>query len=857
MAKNRHAKSNKSLSGAVLIMVLTVMFVLLIMLLATLTVVSTAQNKYYTKYEENQAYYTARSALDLYTQNLLTDKYYIAQDDIGQKTYHYTHKKSDGTTETKMKPMKQGLALELELYKAKAQKSITYTNFGTMDFANITNTDAVFTAGTPEASYYTNDGSAAPDSLTYQIEFPKIDGVSGSGGSSTDYGRFVDVDESTGNQIATITVEVLEREFDMSPVYTEAQITAATTATTPSIADIKKAIADGDRSKDRMKLKVTSTVKFMGIQSTATLIYNTSDPVIIPGGKALTSFGGLELNNLTIVGGGATDKYNEPKNMGSVYDSIYASEGLYIQGGGTSLPLSKKQAFYVGGDLSWQNSTPITTYGGPFTDDERPVIYVGGKMGPKTNSDGSISTSLSGSFPADVDVVTHGIEMLTNTPSFSGNLYSIGDVVLSSAVTSFSVGNAYIKGNLKYFETSAVPTGNYYVDGDIYVRQSYVDTSVTPPKVISGNLTNIYYTGDVYYYPSDSTVNAPVMADDPADKNSFSCSFNWNLVDLDSTELASDEEVEIVLPKFSGGSLVSGAKHKVPTYFSIYDDYIKRDSTGNRLKEDPTDPDSEYAKISAEEWAGTPDEEDRKAGNYTTKDLAPTGLKELKMRGNGWGMNVDGTDQGDYELNCASSASYLLKSCGTDRNNGLGGNSGYLHISGGGIVDLYLEASGNYGGKIVVDDDTTLNIYAPQGNYKWYTEVYNKTIYDKYAANDTLIFGDAANALAAPKINFYIGGTEANPSTWDMGEASKCLICGYIYAPYATVKANQGPKNMSWQYNNGATGTAQFFAIGSVISSKIDCGSNTTGVAYIDPSKSSGTPGDPKFTWAPYLYTHD
>lgn len=77
----------KSLHGVVLIMVVTVMFVLIIMLLATLSVVSTAQNRYYTKYEENQAYYTARSALDVFTNNLLNDKDYYAYDTSGVKPY--------------------------------------------------------------------------------------------------------------------------------------------------------------------------------------------------------------------------------------------------------------------------------------------------------------------------------------------------------------------------------------------------------------------------------------------------------------------------------------------------------------------------------------------------------------------------------------------------------------------------------------------------------------------------------------------------------------------------------------------------------------------------------------------------
>ena len=109
----------KSLRGVVLIMVVTVMFVLIIMLLATLSVVSTAQNRYYTKYEENQAYYTARSALDVFTNNLVSDSNYISIDGSGNaREFKYT----DDSGASKTVDMSQGLGLELEFYKIKSQR---------------------------------------------------------------------------------------------------------------------------------------------------------------------------------------------------------------------------------------------------------------------------------------------------------------------------------------------------------------------------------------------------------------------------------------------------------------------------------------------------------------------------------------------------------------------------------------------------------------------------------------------------------------------------------------------------------------------------------------------------------------
>ncbi len=65
------------LKGAVLIMVLAVMVVLIIMLTGAMALVSTASSRAYTKYEETQAYYTARSGLEVVTQTLMGDTVHL------------------------------------------------------------------------------------------------------------------------------------------------------------------------------------------------------------------------------------------------------------------------------------------------------------------------------------------------------------------------------------------------------------------------------------------------------------------------------------------------------------------------------------------------------------------------------------------------------------------------------------------------------------------------------------------------------------------------------------------------------------------------------------------------------------
>lgn len=79
-------RNPRAVKGAVLIMVLTVMTVLIIMLAGAMTIVSTASNRAQFKYEETQAYYTARSALDVVTTQLFYDNTTVDGETPGAST---------------------------------------------------------------------------------------------------------------------------------------------------------------------------------------------------------------------------------------------------------------------------------------------------------------------------------------------------------------------------------------------------------------------------------------------------------------------------------------------------------------------------------------------------------------------------------------------------------------------------------------------------------------------------------------------------------------------------------------------------------------------------------------------------
>ena len=146
------SKQRQSLSGTVLIMILTVMFVLIIMLMATLTVVTTASQRIYTKFEENQAYYTSRSALEVFTSTMLSDNQYLSDDGSGEQ---------------------QGYQLQKALYSIKSQDG------------NDQNT----TLGNPTKDY-----------IEYTVTLPRV-----ANGADT-YGDFADD--------VTLRMEVLERIYD-------------------------------------------------------------------------------------------------------------------------------------------------------------------------------------------------------------------------------------------------------------------------------------------------------------------------------------------------------------------------------------------------------------------------------------------------------------------------------------------------------------------------------------------------------------------------------------------------------------------------------------------------------------------
>lgn len=89
----RNAGRRRHTKGVVLFTVVAIMLFLLIMIMSTLSVVSSAQKRTYTKFKENQAYFTARSGLETVTTSLWNRTYNGSGDRTDPASYDAANNK--------------------------------------------------------------------------------------------------------------------------------------------------------------------------------------------------------------------------------------------------------------------------------------------------------------------------------------------------------------------------------------------------------------------------------------------------------------------------------------------------------------------------------------------------------------------------------------------------------------------------------------------------------------------------------------------------------------------------------------------------------------------------------------------
>lgn len=838
------SKRSRGLSGTVLIMVLTVMFVLIIMLTATLTVVSTAGQRIYTKYEENQAYYTARSALDIYTQNLLGDNsYYAYKDATTIRTYQYTDDSGATPTVSAATNMKQGLALQSELYKIRSQgletAELAAKNYPS-DYKDAStgkpNTNAYSALGFAENMYETDDvfgnvdpSTSAPENkffavsptainnetadvtkpyiqmeyIEYEISFPKI-----SGGSGDEYGKFVDIDkndtDNDGNkteQVAKIKVEVLDRIYDTSPAYTHEQmLTVIKTGSATDKADLKEAIKNGNRADDRYRLRITSTVQFMDTEGTAVLIIDSEPPVVNNSSKAVTTFGGSGSDNMNIIGGAAMADNVTWSNDGVVYGNDYAEKNLTMNTG-AKVHLSNGESILIGGDFVVNNSNfQLIEYGWDGNQDNKPFLFVGGKL-----KSGNLSTSTS----SNVDLITHGIEITGNYFAWNGDVYCLGDFDMRSANAVNITGNLYVQG--KIYLTSGGATNFALKAGGIE---------------ISGITGNIYHTGDICegIIGVDSIIGSPSYSVTTPQSMPATMTLPNLATDVFSP-LADEDGVEITLP--------SGVKKIIPTHAENYNKYYVRNAAGKLVdssNNEITNPATQLpVPISTESYAGV------------------TGLDKTSI---GASVYISSGDTIDTSVASPTGHKYILKP----------GSYGNITVKGGGTAEIVFEPTGNtwdeYTGNVYIDNDTTVKFFGPTGTYNFFNfYVYNEDTKDAVENGAVLNVGDKpGHGITVPKIHYYFG------SGADVKLYNGAFLTGYFYGPGAMLSNNVAGKPVQMKYNGSTVLshegnlTVNMTVVGSVLCHKINF-PNGNGIAYINPElDNDNSKEDPILDWKSYQY---
>lgn len=822
----KKSKRRQNLSGAVLIMVLTVMFVLIILLTATLTTVTTANQRIYTKFEENQAYYTARSALDVFTLDMMNDAKY----DSPENYVYWDKKANGGSGGVKTVKMKQGLALQLDLYELKSADGVDLKQATLKSAAASENEREQY-----KLHYGVIDGAGAPDKYVYEIEFPKLND------GSNNYGKFVD-----SGAKATVTIEVLEREYDLGDyvpatgvntgVNIKDKVASLNETTTPTrnsfltnpanANDIANAMENGNRKNDKMKVKITAKTVYCGIEGLATVIIDTSKPPVANSSKAVTTFGTSDGHNVNLIGGAASNDNVSATNDPHVYGDVYFEKNFKVSSTNPKYKLFENGCFFVGGDLETTATgfsiESIDPTG--WTGDKAPFVYINGNLKP-------------GNFEVKkgVDViVAGGVEDVQNNLTVNGNLYVKGDFIATNQINMSGTGNIYIDGNLIVSKNSDQTALNYNPDSGVV-------------KTGGDGFSGTIYVNGAVYTEDDSVNDLKGSTDVPL--GSFTPLSLPSYADINKADSA-DKYIEITLP--------GNVKKQLPNNKNNFGDYYRVDTSGNvKIKGDGS-PEI----LTAEELAFiSPD--DRKMGVTDAKTFeefysgtSPEKIKQKFTNEKGWFV---GTDSLDFTAEKISETD-------TEWVNVIGGGSYQITFSGNGSMkpfyitgdtDLFF-APGSYSNlKFYAAEGANVRVFGTTtaGSYNFDNCIFShREIYNKYNASpqQTIYVGSQGSDMIIPNFQFFFG------SGSDVTFSNDTYVTGYIQSPEAVVTIKQANKDTKMSYNDSAAFDEKVKVIGSILCKDLNPStSEHTGVAYINPDADSSKPGLPHLSIKPNQYVRN
>lgn len=791
-------------------MIMGVMFVLIIMIMATLTVVAAANRRVYTKYEENQAYYSARSALDIFIESLHKDKshYAFKSDGTTVREYYYTPAASDPDYPTATANMFQGRALELELYKLSVWDEVTDAAVAD-PLKNMKAANWVDPALDPDGNF--NNYSADPNikALVYEVMYPVIStGTEG-------YGGMADIMEDDGDATTTeydkaeIKVELIDRKYDGG----------ADTADADTVKADKT--RKGNRKKDIFTIRITSTVTYMDTVGVAVLECKTKPQFVSAAAENALTANNVKPSSAGFhAKGGNSTPHSVKVDSNNSSGEYFAGEDIEFNSSGTYY-MSGSSSMTAMGDIKITNSAEIVAH------DAGKVFFAGGNF--ITSSNVTFGTPTIGvNIIADNFILGNGA---------SGHIY--GNVYVNSYTTGNTDG-ATIHGNLILNEyhrdgNNNVKADRVYCYESLYLKSTDIKSGSTandvrlnlPFDIVVSNNVSIYVDNILH---SDSSGGTRLIANDGYSATFINAALDISIdpADNDFTTVSIEDSTTKTVGKYKKFTLpiplagTSTNELLVPTAQAMLSRYYSSSSFNSV----------------------TGDYDFMAGGMISAEDFAKDTLNQPFPASVPVQILANNLAQTATELN----GEYLVPD-NTTWNTWIPAGSKVKLVFGG----------NSYKGRIYIADDAEVNIYltgsglvhlGPSGySFQLLTESLSG-----YSVNTGSHPEDTRTPM--PKVNILAKNTVTGVQMRD-----NSLITGYVYAPSVQfelyenggpiVSVSEHPTNGDFNYTNDKPNI-----IGSLACNGFYC-QNGGGIVYLGGDGGGGStslPGEPEFTWEMIQY---
>lgn len=509
------------LKGAVLIMVITVMFVLIIMLAGAMAIVSTASNRAYTQFEESQAYYTARSGLEIFVDSLWNDSAFVDQqvksDGKGNYTLTMSNQNDGDSSKTANDVTKSGAVTQGRVLQEAIFGKLCDDGSGNYYYD-------------VSESLYPYDGESKYDYIHYNTTDGSTTEKKGQSYKKDDIDRsymtfgvksLVNFAEATGttngllanNADGSVYIEVQLRDLKYSigaDDFDRRQLTSTSgTKKTPILSG-----NDGDGFISSYEVLVTCTAEYNGESATV------SQLLVKPYSKTQTSDGFASVgtssaNNSDFYGGMSMAGDITWTNDGQVYDNVFVTGDANMGSTKKEFVLGTGQSMFINGDFTGDNGmvvTPITLGDDKYDDTTAPYVYVGGTI--KSGSGNPIKI---GTKDKNVTVVCSGLEF-KNAITIYGDTYIDGALKIDGSTINFNGIDTIFNGDLyisdrddqSSFDSSFPNRDNTVQYCDVVYKTVDYSKMVNNGGFMEKLLKDIaayggksFCTGDIYFYYSE------------------------------------------------------------------------------------------------------------------------------------------------------------------------------------------------------------------------------------------------------------------------------------------------------------------------------------------------------------------